>query len=291
MTQELNEYNFKHKATEELIKEYDSFDIKDEFKYSNHSLIKDEYDYDTNSYYQPKEKILKKITGNSFYRDFDFLEIIKENKKRLEKNNKYTVELDFGFSNRYKHKQIVIYIKQIYFDNGYLIQNKESFDLMFLMDDFKKMFMSSEFLCIKEIENDLIYLSKVQTKYYQLQLINILNELHNENEYKNISKFIEYKKYLIKKESNNKKENKKENKKVCYIIKNKRNGLYKIGYSSTPIRREKTLQSQEPELEAIKIFKKNWETILHDKYERQRVRGEWFDLSNIQVKYICTNYE
>jgi hypothetical protein len=78
---------------------------------------------------------------------------------------------------------------------------------------------------------------------------------------------------------------------VCYIIKNKRNDLYKIGYSKDPKNREKTLQSEEPEIETIKIFKNNWESVLHEKYKEQRVRGEWFDLSNIQVKYICTHFE
>lgn len=79
--------------------------------------------------------------------------------------------------------------------------------------------------------------------------------------------------------------------KVCYIIKNKRDGRYKIGYSSTPLQREGTLQSQEPDLEAVKIFKNNHEKVLHERYKNQRVRGEWFDLSNIQVKYICTHYD
>jgi len=89
------------------------------------------------------------------------------------------------------------------------------------------------------------------------------------------------------------KQNKKQDNKikVCYILKNKRNNLYKIGNSKNPLGRESTLQSQEPELESIKIFKNNWESVLHEKYKKQRVRGEWFNLSNIQVKYICTHFE
>lgn len=79
--------------------------------------------------------------------------------------------------------------------------------------------------------------------------------------------------------------------KFCYIIKNKRNGLYKIGYSSNPLLREQTLQSQEPELESVKIFKNNHESELHERYDKQRVRGEWFKLTNVQLKYICTHYE
>ena len=83
----------------------------------------------------------------------------------------------------------------------------------------------------------------------------------------------------------------KKNIEVCYILKNKRNGLYKIGYSSNPSLRESTLQSQEPEIERIKVFKNNHENLLHEKYKKQRVRGEWFNLTNLQVKYICTHFE
>lgn len=287
MIRELNEYNFKDRATEELIEEYNTFDFKDEFEYSNHPIINDKYDYDTNSYYKPNERILEKIRGNNFYRDFDFLDIIKENKIRFKKNNKYTVKLDFGFSNRYKYKQVVIYIKQIDFDCGYLMQDKESFDLMFLMNDFKNMFMSSDFLCIKDLEKDLIYLSKIQTKYYQIQLIDILKEMELKNEHKNIKMFIDYKNY----QELEKQKRKRIKNSVCYIIKDKITKYYKIGYSSTPIPRENTLQSQKPVYEIIKIFKKNHEAKLHEEYKKQRVRGEWFNLSNIQVKYICTHFE
>lgn len=113
------------------------------------------------------------------------------------------------------------------------------------------------------------------------------------NSYENLDKLSFDKLYYHTYKKKIKKQiNKKEiNKKFCYIIKNKRNGLYKIGYSKNPLGRESTLQSQEPELESIKIFKNNWESVLHEKYKEQRVRGEWFNLSNIQVKYICTHYE
>lgn len=78
---------------------------------------------------------------------------------------------------------------------------------------------------------------------------------------------------------------------VCYVMKNKRNGLYKIGYSTNPKDRESTLQSEEPEIQLIKVFKDNHESELHNKYRNQRVRGEWFELSKSQVKYICTAYK
>lgn len=88
--------------------------------------------------------------------------------------------------------------------------------------------------------------------------------------------------YNIKKEDKNP---------VCYIMKNKRNGLYKIGYSIDPKNREKTLQSEEPNINLIKVFKENHEKELHDNYSKYRVRGEWFKLSEVQLKYICTHFE
>ena len=79
--------------------------------------------------------------------------------------------------------------------------------------------------------------------------------------------------------------------KVCYIMKNKRNKLYKIGASEKPKHRERTLQSEDPEVEYIKIFKKNIEKKLHNVYKEHRVRGEWFRLNKIQIKHICKHYD
>jgi hypothetical protein len=78
--------------------------------------------------------------------------------------------------------------------------------------------------------------------------------------------------------------------KKTYLIKNLKNGFYKIGYSNNPTRREKTLQSEEPTIKMVKVWDKFIEKELHHKYKDQRVRGEWFKLTPIQVKYICTHY-
>jgi hypothetical protein len=78
---------------------------------------------------------------------------------------------------------------------------------------------------------------------------------------------------------------------VCYIMKNKRNNLYKIGVSNNPKYRERTLQSEEPEIELIKVFKSNIENQLHRDYSKYRVRGEWFNLNKIQVKHLCKYYD
>jgi len=78
--------------------------------------------------------------------------------------------------------------------------------------------------------------------------------------------------------------------KQTYLIKNKRNNLYKIGRSNNPKNREKTLQSEEPLIEMIKTWDEDIESKLHLEYKKYRVRGEWFNLSKIQVRYICTKY-
>ena len=51
-------------------------------------------------------------------------------------------------------------------------------------------------------------------------------------------------------------------------MKNSRNGLYKIGRSITPLHREKTLQSEEPEIMMVKVWDDNIEDTLHKKYEK-----------------------
>mgnify|MGYP003116322449 CR=1 FL=1 len=76
-----------------------------------------------------------------------------------------------------------------------------------------------------------------------------------------------------------------------YILKDKNTGYYKIGKSINPLDREKTLQAEKPTYELIKIFNNDIETDLHKKYKKQNVRGEWFNLNKVQLKYICTSYE
>ena len=75
-----------------------------------------------------------------------------------------------------------------------------------------------------------------------------------------------------------------------YIMQNKRNGYKKIGQSVNPKYREKTLQSEEPEIDLIWKHKVDnmdkYECLLHEKFSGKRLRGEWFDLENDDVEYI-----
>jgi len=75
-----------------------------------------------------------------------------------------------------------------------------------------------------------------------------------------------------------------------YIMKDSHNNLYKIGKSINPRVRERTLQSEKPSIKIVKVFDKDIERKLHKDYSKHRVRGEWFELNKIQVKYICTKY-
>ena len=75
-----------------------------------------------------------------------------------------------------------------------------------------------------------------------------------------------------------------------YLMKDKNTGFYKIGKSTNPKFREQTLQSEKPTIKMVKIWEKDIEKELHSLYKSFRVRGEWFNLSNIQLKYICTNF-
>jgi hypothetical protein len=79
--------------------------------------------------------------------------------------------------------------------------------------------------------------------------------------------------------------------KVCsfvYLMKNLRNGYTKIGLSKNPQKREKTLQSEEPEIEIL-FYNKGFyedEKFLHNHFDNKRLRGEWFDLNEEDVKFI-----
>jgi hypothetical protein len=87
------------------------------------------------------------------------------------------------------------------------------------------------------------------------------------------------------------KEHREYKKAKAYILKDENTGLYKIGRSINPKEREKTLQSEKPTIKMIKEFQDDIEAQLHKKYKKNRVRGEWFNLNKVQLKYICTNYK
>jgi len=73
-----------------------------------------------------------------------------------------------------------------------------------------------------------------------------------------------------------------------YIMLNKATGYFKLGRSINPQYRERTLQSQEPDIVLLKTWQcdKDVERELHRIFQAKKVRGEWFkldfeDLNNI----------
>jgi hypothetical protein len=140
--------------------------------------------------------------------------------------------------------------------------------------------------------NDLeIKLLDIEHKYFKLISENRSLKKDNQNlEYNILEKqrHIENLVDKIYKKAKSQKNNEKNTK--TYLIKNNHTKLYKIGYSKNPKHRERTLQSQEPNIKMVKIWNKNIEKKLHKLYSEYRVRGEWFNLTPIQVKYICTQF-
>ena len=87
-----------------------------------------------------------------------------------------------------------------------------------------------------------------------------------------------------------------------YLMRNERNGFIKIGKSDNPRYREKTLQSEEPEVSLIFAHPcPIWvEKGLHVLFSEKRLRGEWFSLSEdeiglaetiIQVELDCFKHD
>lgn len=78
-----------------------------------------------------------------------------------------------------------------------------------------------------------------------------------------------------------------------YVMLNRRNGFFKIGYSTQPEFRERTLQSEEPEIEMILFFPGTLkdEKELHRKYSSYRKRGEWFSINETHIEEIKSLYK
>lgn len=79
---------------------------------------------------------------------------------------------------------------------------------------------------------------------------------------------------------------------LVYLMLNCRNKYTKIGVSMYPEHREKTLQSEEPEVALLATIRggKRLEAELHDRFAAKRLRGEWFDLNGQDYRDIWEGY-
>lgn len=81
------------------------------------------------------------------------------------------------------------------------------------------------------------------------------------------------------------------NDKMGYVYLIKSDNNYKIGISTNPIKRFKTIQSAIPfNIEIIHLIEscdyKKIERELHKKFYFKRINGEWFDLNNKDIEFI-----
>lgn len=77
-----------------------------------------------------------------------------------------------------------------------------------------------------------------------------------------------------------------------YLARDNRNQAIKIGYSTQPKVRERTLQSEQPDITFVAGFRgSSWEEQrLHRQYEHKRRRGEWFNLTEDDIQSIVERF-
>lgn len=73
-----------------------------------------------------------------------------------------------------------------------------------------------------------------------------------------------------------------------YLMVDNQTKKYKIGKSKTPEFRERTLQSEKPDIELLFSCHESIisEKRLHEMYAHKRIRGEWFDLDKKDISNI-----
>lgn len=78
-----------------------------------------------------------------------------------------------------------------------------------------------------------------------------------------------------------------------YLMVDHNTGYYKIGRSNNAAKREKTLQSEKPTIEMLHTFKARSkdETYFHELFKKQRIRGEWFNLSKDDIDTIVSYFK
>ena len=78
--------------------------------------------------------------------------------------------------------------------------------------------------------------------------------------------------------------------KYTYILTDK-SGKYKIGRTSDLKKRFSTFCVSNPSIKIIAIIIGDAEEELHRRFRNKQVKGEWFDLSDFDIKYILNKYK
>ena len=126
-----------------------------------------------------------------------------------------------------------------------------------------------------------------------------IRELINEYEYSSLKKQLDDAKENQEKIRQSEiKTEKIKNKKLIrdstfiYLMKDHTNGFIKIGHSGNPRYRERTLQSEKPVIKLLIAWEGTMdeEKILHQQYGSQRIRGEWFQLSDVNIEEIKNRF-
>ena len=140
---------------------------------------------------------------------------------------------------------------------------------------------------------------QIEEDLRRIELYNeIIKELRDGLESKIKTRFIHKHKSVAQeqKDPQEGKRNHKANeiaKKDCFVYIMKDTSLpgwYKIGKSIKPKHRERTLQAEKPSIKMVFYTpetKEINESLLHHQYAKYRGRGEWFNLTDAQLRYIC----
>lgn len=213
--------------------------------------------------------------------DFYFNNLLKiiDNNKEIKKS---LIQCDL-YSKEIKHFKIgnnIILVNElldsINYLNEFLIKNNIrhniNFDFLKLNNQlffnvnmifFKKNYNNNYYFNVLMFSNKEVNLN--EKKYYPLWLL------------KGIDKF-NTSQFLLNKKNNQEQK--------TYLMVDTINNVYKIGKSLNPNFRERTLLSQKPFIKTLFICNKNIESKLHKKYSNKRIRGEWFKLSESDIKEI-----
>lgn len=71
-----------------------------------------------------------------------------------------------------------------------------------------------------------------------------------------------------------------------YIIKNKINGLFKIGKSKNPVKRLSQIEQIKGDCELLLVINSECETLLHNHFYKSHIGNEWFLLTDSDIHTI-----